>query len=528
MIPKRAVAAFEARPRDNCRYYKNLSNTELEKLCDELPVRPPIWQGMHAHQKACFLMGTDLKRAGFFLDTGMGKTLLSLALMHYFHRQANVRTSIVLVPYRINKSEWVREIRKHSPKTTYCVLTGSTNKKWDLLDDTDAMVYIDTYGGFTRMMTKMEPHPKKKDKGRLVLDHKRVRAMIKRIQGVYLDESSGVANSGALVTRVCRQLSKVAKVFIALTGTPFGRDPTALWSQLFLIDKGYSLGETLGLFRAAFFTESENLWGGKDYKFKTSKQKRLNRFLAHSTIRYEANASDLPKLVQIIKEVTLPHDAQGYYDRVMDDLRESQGNYTETKNAFLKMRQISSGFLGYNDDDEGIRAQIELHPNPKLQLLMSLVDRVVNDHKVLVFHDFRFTGAMIARELKKQGIGHVRLSHLTKDPEALLHTFDHDPDVRCFVLSTAGAYGLNLQIAKYGFFYESPVPVILRKQMLRRYERQGTKHSTVFLYDLICRGTVDQRILDFHKQGADLFEAIIEGKSHAHALLASPIGRSAR
>ena len=67
-------------------------------------------------------------------------------------------------------------------------------------------------------------------------------------------------------------------------------------------------------------------------------------------------------------------------------------------------------------------------------------------------------------------------------------------------------------MAKYMFIYESPVPVITRKQILKRIEREGSDHDKVFIYDLICKDTADRQILQAHKEGYSLFEAIVEGR----------------
>jgi hypothetical protein len=53
--------------------------------------------------------------------------------------------------------------------------------------------------------------------------------------------------------------------------------------------------------------------------------------------------------------------------------------------------------------------------------------------------------------------------------------------------------------------------VITRKQLIRRFERQYSPHTRIFLYDLVVAGTMDQRILAFYKAGLNLFDAIIRG-----------------
>jgi SNF2 family DNA or RNA helicase len=329
------------------------------------------------------------------------------------------------------------------------------------------------------------------------------------IGGLVLDESVAVSNRAKLPYRLVKQLAKSCPVRFPMCGTPFGRDPTLLWAQMYLIDWGNTLGETLGLFRKALFKESDTFWGGVEYKFDKKKAPLLNRLIADRSITVSADAADLPPVVAISKYVILPSDANAYYQKAKQAIIAAHGNYQETKNAFLRMRQISSGFLGYYDDEEGARAQFEFPDNPKMDQLQALLDFIPDGEKCLVMHDFIYSGGMIEQMLNRHSIGYVRLSHKTKEPAKLLSAFDKDPKVRVFVLSTAGAYGLNLQTARYGIYYESPVSVIIRKQMDRRWERQGSKHSSVFRYDLIVQGTVDESILAFHKQGKDLFKAIM-------------------
>ena len=47
----------------------------------------------------------------------------------------------------------------------------------------------------------------------------------------------------------------------------------------------------------------------------------------------------------------LGEDAETYYRKAKDAIIAAKGNYRETKNAFLRMRQISSGFVGFHDEN---------------------------------------------------------------------------------------------------------------------------------------------------------------------------------
>jgi hypothetical protein len=515
MISRKATKQFLARERRDFRPWKKLTKRELGDMMRALPVRPPIWSKLSKHQKVCLLIGIETGRFGFFLDPGMGKTLLNIALARWFKKAGLAKHNLVLVPRKINKGEWKREIAKHSPSSTVCILRGSTEQKWRRLERTKALFIVETYAGFIRMICDLEERKtrrKSRKKMRLKPNRKRVKAVAEKCQITTADESTFVGSHRAVTFRILRAISKLVPYFFELTGTPFGRDPTPLWGQMFLLDGGYSLGETLGLFRSAFFKESRNFWGGFDYKFDKEKQGKLHRCLAHGTIRYEADEGDLPRITTIVRNVQLPHDAEDYYLAAKRAIRQARGDKMETKRGFLRMRQISSGFLGFKDDETGERAEIDFDPKPKLEALISDAEDICQGHKAIIFHEFVHSGDLICRELSRVGIGWARGGGQTKNWDNVLRDFDNDDQIRTLVLNNSCVFGPNLQVARYGLVFESPLSVINRKQLIRRFHRQYSTHGRVFLIDY-CATATDRQILKFHAEGKDLFEAIIEGRA---------------
>lgn len=519
MIKKQAIDNFLKRERDDFRPWKQITDSKLERLYANLPGAPPqqLWDKMRRVQRVCFLLIATLREHKFalHLDTGTGKTLVAIALTRYAGQRGRVFRTLVLVPRNVNKSEWVRELKKHVPhESSWVMLTGSSKKKWQLLEEADDEFVICTYSGLAHMVSKRAPTKKGKEK--LVPNAALVERLMKSVDGLICDEATEVSSRATLAWRICRKLAQSAGTVIELTGTPFGRDPTPLWSQMYLVDNGHTLGENLGLFRAALFKQRDNYWSGfPEFTFDKKKKAVLHRLIAHRSIRFEANEADLPKCVRITKEVTIAHDVQEYYDKARQQLIDAHGNYNDMKNAFVRMRQIAAGFLGYYDDEIGEKAQFEFPDNPKLEMTVGLVESVYQRHKAVVFHDFNYSGSMLARELKKIGVPFTWVYGKTKDPDKALNDFINDDECRVLLMSSAGSAGLNLQIARYLFFFESPVPVITRKQTERRVERQFSEHDTVFIYDVVARGTFDARILKAHREGADLFKAIIDGKERA-------------
>jgi SNF2 family DNA or RNA helicase len=93
-----------------------------------------------------------------------------------------------------------------------------------------------------------------------------------------------------------------------------------------------------------------------------------------------------------------------------------------------------------------------------------------------------------------------------------LHRFQRDAACRFLLLNNqSGALGLNLQVANYVIFYERPVSPIVSQQAEARCLRTG-QQRTVFFYDLVAKGTVDEKIARYLEEGKDLFNAIVAGK----------------
>lgn len=393
--------------------------------------------------------GARARRLSFFVDTGCGKTLVSLVLCDFFASIGVIERALVLVPANVNLFEWQREIAKHTPHLSYCILDDDSSKaKWEKLEVSDALITIATYPGLVRMVCDQARIIKDNSK-MLVPNAQAVHALADHFQALILDESTAVKNSESLPFRICRQFAKKAKVVFTLTATPHGRDPIDLWAQLNLVDGGETLGETLGLFRTVFFREVKGFRNRRQYKFIESKQTLLHRVLANRSLRFEADEADLPAVTEIIKTVTLPADTLTYVTRAMRAIHQSCGDPKIIKNSFLRLRQISSGFIGFKDDETGKRAQFEFPDNPKLDLLLTLLDSIT--HKAIVYYEFTHSAFKIAAELEKRGLSYVHLWGGTKEPQQILRQFD-DPNTQIMLLQNRFGMGLNLQAARYCFF----------------------------------------------------------------------------
>jgi len=510
-ILESAKKQFLNRELESYNWVKKASTKELEQELKRLHPRPKFITKPRKHQKACFLLGVNLLKFLFLLDMGLGKTKLILDILKYLITVGEIKTALVLVPNLINIDGWVRQIKEHRPDLTYSALEGTRHERdVALLDPAD--VYIINYAGFVAMVTDLVKLPGTRKRKRVISDGL-LKKFYDKFDAIILDESTAVKNWQTITYRACSKIANSCEVRFALTGTPFGRDPIDLWAQFYVIDRGETLGQTLGIFRECFFKPHMNYFTGfDDWTFDRKKEKKLNKVLKNCSIRYnEKECIDLPEAIPIDIVVSFPVDTHQYYKRIVDKVIKAKRNYQLMENSFVQMRQIASGFVGYKDENN-VKAKLTFDDNPKLDALVQILEEAPTTSKIVIYHEFVFTGELISAKLKELGIRHVRIWGGAKNKSKVINQFLDDPECRHLVANHQSvSKGNNFQIANYVVFFESPVSPIDRVQAEKRCYRWG-QNKTVFFMDIIMKNSVDEKIRRYLKEGKDLFQALIEGK----------------
>jgi SNF2 family DNA or RNA helicase len=517
MINPLVVQKFLNRQLRDSSLAKELSAGQIDARLAGLQV-VPAWHTppLYLLQKVCFLLAQRRKRYLLFLDLGLGKTWISLAVFQHamqMHRAGlgDKPRALVLVPGTANVGQWVLEVEKHCPtmRAQGVTAVGAANRMIQVNGMADIVVV--TYAGFLGLICsgKRTGGGEQETKG-WQIDKKKLRVFQEQFNFFVADESTAARNAKSLTYRACKALSWKCQWAYALTGTPWGKDPVALWSQFCMIDRGETLGETLGLFREAFFNKKQDFWAGWKYEFDKRKKRLLNRVIRHNSIRYaDTDCADLPKLRRLIRPVEFVKENQLYYERLLSQLRAAKGDFSETQNTFMRLRQIAGGYISTKDGN-GDQLDIRFKVNPKMDELLQVLSEIPEGRKAVVFHEYKLSGELICAALKKAKISHDRLYSGTKKAikQNIVERFQNK---RVLVASSAGAYGLNLQIANYCIWFERCCDPIIHRQEMKRCHRIG-QERTVYLIDLAVRGSVDERIISAHKNGEDLFRAVIDGK----------------
>jgi len=518
MILKSAVQRYLNEPRDDHRWLKDCSVGEIDDLIASLRPQPKLSPILSFHQKVSFYLGVAYPQFSYWIDMGGGKTLLTLELYKYWRSVGAVRRLLTFVISDKAFSTWETQVEQYEIGATVTALEGSGEQKWRALKQAPEQgIVLVAYQGATAMCSLTKPS--KDGKNKWVISSDAVDALADGVDMLVMDESTMVGNHTSLYHELCDRIARRTEYRYALAGWPFGRDPTALWAQQAIIEQDCESFGTLGMFRAGLFSKEKNKFArgsrarwAVNYIYNKRKAKYLNRMMQHRSITFEEHEwGDVPEVRHIIEPVRLGADQRAYYDQAADELIKIRGDFTATKNVFLRMRQITSGFLGYTGDEDGSKHKLAFKQNTKLEKLLDLIAGVRNNgRKITVFYEFTWSAEQISKALAKQRAQHIWLWSGTKDTRKELKRFyEDDYTFIALIQNKVGAFSLDgLQhVANYQCFYESPVSVIARKQAEKRISRQGQKRK-VIRYDLVVPHSVDASILDFHKEGTDLMTAV--------------------
>lgn len=511
LISKFAVQSFLRRKLDDWSWLKSCSESELDHALDSLNLKPQFHTKPFLHQKAAFYLGIHIPSIVFLLEMGLGKTKIVLDILAYRRLRGEKVRALILVPNLANLGTWVEEARIHRPDFPVVALEGSSTDRWEQLNDSG-----DSVSGFCVNYQGLLAMDKNGD----------LTNLSKAVTAVVFDESTSLKNWRSKTFKLCNWLSSQCSLRYALTGTPHGRDPQDLWSQFHAVDKGDTLGRTLGIFRAAYFKENIDWFGHYTYTLIPQMAPHLNRTLCHRSIRYRAEEClGLANETRQVIRLEFPKESLAYYQRVKKELRaklKQSHDVMEIKNSFIRARMITSGFLAVKTEDE--RVEIEFELNPKLDALCGLIRAMPVDKQMIVYHDFIHTGALIERMCKEEEVSCLRMYGATKDKVGTIQAFKQGQTRVLIMNSQSGSKGLNLQVADYMVFFESPLSSIERQQAEKRIRPELIKRP-VFYYDLVIRNSVDESILKFIQQGKSLLDSLLRDRSSsAESLVAQVFG----
>ncbi|KAL2081838.1 hypothetical protein ACEWY4_021656 [Coilia grayii] len=150
----------------------------------------------------------------------------------------------------------------------------------------------------------------------------------------------------------------------------------------------------------------------------------------------------------------------------------------------------------------------------KLHTLDKLLSKLkIQGHRVLIYSQMTRMIDLLEEYMVYRKHTYMRLDGSSKISERrdMVADFQSRTDIFVFLLSTrAGGLGINLTAADTVIFYDSDWNPTVDQQAMDRAHRLGqTKQVTV--YRLICKGTIEERILQRAKEKSEIQRMVISG-----------------
>jgi len=440
------------------------------------------------------------KRALLASDMGVGKTATTIIAVEESTQNDKV---LVICPNSL-KTWWKKEKQAWTAFPNQPITIVETKTRRDILS-----VYSD--GWLIGNYAQVRAEAKSISQQSIYSGSKQFNINILRERSLYfstewdwliLDEAQTIRNRKTQIAYLTKQLK--FKNCCLLTGTPFGNDPSELWSLLnFINPKKYT---SFWRFFELYVDYDQDYWGTRHIKG-VKRPKLLRRELAPRMIR-KTKAEVMPflpeKLYQTIPLELLPRQNKHYDDMAKKfyiELSETKKLYAVNVISMItRLRQILSTPANFDLPDESV----------KLDAALDII--LGTDNRIVIFTAFRKTVEALCKRLTKNKISHTKIwGGMTSEQVSQAEAELNAGEIKVLVATLqAGGVGLNLVGANVAIFVDRHYNPEKQRQAEDRLHRGGQTQK-VHIINLYCSNTVD-----------DMVEAILSRKISMQTAVLGP------
>jgi hypothetical protein len=413
--------------------------------------------------------------SALFLDVGFGKTVISLTVLRRLIRYEGYRDKVLIVaPIRVANRVWPQEPRLWAHLAWMDVrvlriedsdprLTGAPRRARTALKDALRTELLDT----PEQLHVINPE---------ALDWLVTKWAERRrwpYKVVVFDESSRLRDHNSVTFKALRKVRSHVVRLHELTATPASQSYMALFSQVWLLDKGDRFGNHITPFREQYFIYNHY---ARTWRIRPGAEQVIERQIADICLVMRRKRD----FVTRVREIELPVDVMGGYRQFERELvLELHDAEIDAINAAVlcgKLLQYASGFV-YDAD----RKVHEIH-DEKIEELRLLAEETL-DEPVMVAYWYKGTLARLRAAFPHAAV---------MDREGtVVESWNRREHKMMFVHPQSAGHGLNLQhggrhLAVVDMFYS----LELYTQLVGRLDRTG-QTDTVMVHLLCAAGTID-------------------------------------
>lgn len=459
---------------------------------------------------------------------GAGKTPTTLAAIEQLLEDDEISRVCVVVPSSL-KFQWLREIKKFTTSKAI-VIDGTPTQRVKLWRLAIGCQYV-----------IVNPES-------LIKDVEHWEAL--RFNAMVIDEATIIKSFTAKRSKLLKKLGAKCHYRFALTGQPIENRPEELFSIMQFVDK-----EVLGAFDVFDRTFIVRDHFGKPMRYRNLS--KLHDSMAEAMVRKTRKdiADQLPQVITQVIPVEFDKAGAALYDFIANDLLEeiqkaiSQhgrsfdlwshyhgGNGNEAQGQIMSRltvlrmlcdnpQLVVDSALAYLDDKTSEGSQYaarlyttggipESYKTPKIDAVVDYIKDVLNEdpsNKVVLFSFFKKNLKLI-QEATKNVTGSVLFmgGMGAEERDAAKQRFSEDPNVRLFLSSDAGGYGVDLPQANYLISYDLPWSAGKLDQREARIIRLSSVHPHVTVTSFVMKGSIEERQYEMLQQKRGINEAFID------------------
>jgi superfamily II DNA or RNA helicase len=321
------------------------------------------------------------------------------------------------------------------------------------------------------------------------------------------DEAQALKNPDTTLRRAIAAVP--ARSRFAVTGTPIENHLRELWSLMDLVMPGLLGRRTT--FDGVFRRPIEKY--GSDRALGLLRQ-RIRPFLLRRTKR--AVALDLPPKTEIVELIELEATQRDLYESLRLSLdravrkalaaRGVHGAQMVVLDALLKLRQCCC-----DPRLAAVPEAAEVTASAKLDRLVTMLAELVAAGRfTLVFSQFTSMLRLIGEACRDAEIPFLELTGKTRDRDGVVRAFQAGRAPVLLVSLKTGGAGLNLHRADTVIHYDPWWNPAAEDQATDRAHRIG-QDQPVFVYKLVAKGTLEERILELQRAKRTLTTAALAG-----------------
>lgn len=415
-------------------------------------------------------------------DMGLGKTVQTLAHLAVEHAAGRLTQGALIVMPTSLLANWQREAAQFYPALR-CTLLHGPQRQRRFPRAGKGGLFLTTYGSLVNDLEYWRQHP---------------------LDLLILDEAQTIKNPSTQASRAVRQLT--ARQRLCLSGTPMENHLGELWSLVDFVMPGYLGNESQ--FQRLYRTPVEK---DNDRARLQALLERIGPLLLRR--RKDEVATELPPKTEIVLPVELHAEQRDLYEtlrlQALGQLRplleqDAGSGRIQILNALTRLRLLCCDPALVQEPGETPL------PSAKRQHCLDMIRELADEGRaLLVFSQFTRMLDLLAADLKQAGIDHLLLTGRSRNRAELVARFQSGAAPVFLISLKAGGTGLNLTRADTVIHYDPWWNGAAEQQASDRAYRIG-QDKPVFIYKLLAKDTVEERILALQQSKHSLLQAVYQ------------------